>query len=202
MLVVLGVLALVIMIMLTLISKQKAHGLSLIQEAESNVYGQAITADDTEQQAENEAAPKLGTGKGKGKPGKSSTAVATTDKKKDSKAESKASAAEKDAKPKAVVTGPKFSHKVAAGDNLFKIASRYNVSPDALRQANELDGSNVKVGSSLTVPVQANHSVKDGDTWYSLTKKYGVSQQQIMKANGLTSEDGLQPGKTLVIPKK
>lgn len=43
-------------------------------------------------------------------------------------------------------------HKVASGENLTKIAKRYGVTVDQLRNANNITGDNIKAGQTLTIP--------------------------------------------------
>ncbi|MDD3484492.1 LysM peptidoglycan-binding domain-containing protein [Azovibrio restrictus] len=52
--------------------------------------------------------------------------------------------------------GPKITrHKVRKGDTLFSIARRYNVELDDLRRWNRVAGSNLKVGSTLTIQLDS-----------------------------------------------
>lgn len=53
---------------------------------------------------------------------------------------------------------------VQRGDFLSKIAKKYNVSVNALKQANNLKSDTVKVGQKLTIPNGATHSLNTGET--------------------------------------
>lgn len=44
-------------------------------------------------------------------------------------------------------------HVIARGDTLSEIAERYNVSTAAIRAANRLNGDNIRVGQTLSIPV-------------------------------------------------
>jgi LysM repeat protein len=44
------------------------------------------------------------------------------------------------------------THTVAQGETLWSIARRYNVTVDQLRTANRLQGDNVRIGQTLTIP--------------------------------------------------
>ena len=46
-------------------------------------------------------------------------------------------------------------HVIKRGDTLSEIAERYNVSLSAIRTANKLSGSNIRVGQTLTIPAYA-----------------------------------------------
>lgn len=61
--------------------------------------------------------------------------------------------------PKAAATSPKASaasgktHVVKSGESIWRIATRYKVSPQALMKANNIsDERKVKIGTSLTIP--------------------------------------------------
>ena len=47
----------------------------------------------------------------------------------------------------------KVRHVIARGDTLSQIAARYNVSTAAIRVANRLNGDNIRVGQTLSIPV-------------------------------------------------
>lgn len=46
-------------------------------------------------------------------------------------------------------------HVISRGDTLSEIAERYNVSAAAIRQANKINGDNIRVGQTLSIPVYA-----------------------------------------------
>jgi membrane-bound lytic murein transglycosylase D len=54
--------------------------------------------------------------------------------------------------PKPEPVAVRSSHKVRPGETLNKIAARYRVSVEALRDANDLDSGRVLVGTRLTIP--------------------------------------------------
>lgn len=112
---------------------------------------------------------------------------------------------------------------VQAGDNLTQIAKKYNVSVDELKEWNELEDSNVKIGTSLKVllpekqevaqvepkPVKTErqskyHSekvyiVKKGDSLFSISQKIkGVTVSDLKKWNGISSGN-IKPGMKLKI---
>ena len=59
--------------------------------------------------------------------------------------------------PQAVSTDASISkviyHKVAAGDTLWNIAQKYNTTIQEIKKANGINGSQIKIGSKLKVPV-------------------------------------------------
>ncbi len=111
------------------------------------------------------------------------------------------------------------THKVAAGETLYSISTKYSVSVDELKKANPGLGSSLSVGQELKLPVKAaggttttakpatppvteslettEHKVAAGETLYSIAKKYNVSVEDIKKANpGIGS---LKVGQTIKI---
>jgi N-acetylmuramoyl-L-alanine amidase len=44
-------------------------------------------------------------------------------------------------------------HVIARGDTLSEIAERYNVSTAAIRAANRMNGNNIRIGQTLSIPV-------------------------------------------------
>lgn len=52
------------------------------------------------------------------------------------------------------------THTVKKGDNLGRIASRYSVTVDAIRQANGIKGDNIQIGQKLTIPAKGSTSSK------------------------------------------
>ncbi|WP_428475597.1 N-acetylmuramoyl-L-alanine amidase [Photobacterium profundum] len=95
-------------------------------------------------------------------------------------------------------------HKVQRGDYLGKIASKYSVTMDSIRQLNNLKSDNVMVGQKLKVEVDApksiSHKVKRGEFLGKIATSYGVSVDSIRNANKLKS-DKLAVGQTLIIPR-
>jgi len=115
---------------------------------------------------------------------------------------------------------------VKKGDNLGNIAKKFGSSLDDLKQWNNLQDTNIALGSSLIVakseveivkeetPVTfrkkdnlasasknntINYYVKKGDSLYSIAKKYpGVTISDIKKWNDISAED-LKPGMKLKI---
>lgn len=58
------------------------------------------------------------------------------------------------AEPAAAATTGKVTHKVVAGDNLTKIASKYHVTPKAIQKANNMTTTRIKVGDKLIIPTK------------------------------------------------
>lgn len=96
-----------------------------------------------------------------------------------------------------------------SGDTLSGIASQLGVSTKDLQQWNNLRGSRLKIGQSLTVGAGssaqrlANNSdsityrVRKGDSLSSIARRHGVNIKDVMRWNHDT--DNLQPGDQLTL---
>jgi membrane-bound lytic murein transglycosylase D len=113
-------------------------------------------------------------------------------------------------------------YKVKKGDYLGNIAKRYNVTVAEIKEWNDMEDNNVKLGQTLVVSkkevavnetksskkenIAANdrnevktYYVKKGDSLFSIAKKYpGVTISDIKKWNGIKNES-LKPGMKLKI---
>ena len=109
----------------------------------------------------------------------------------------------------APVSGTKYT--VKAGDTLYSIAKKYNVTVAALAKANNITNYNlIRVGQVLTIPgktttppaTSVKYTVKAGDTLYSIAKKYNVTVAALAKANNITNYNLIRVGQVLTIPGK
>ena len=122
-------------------------------------------------------------------------------------------------------SGQRISYKVKSGDYLGKIASRYGVTVNQIKNWNHLKSNNIQVGQTLYIyknggPTVSQgsgssgsgssstkqvsktviYTVKSGDSLYKIAKLYpGVSSDDIKRANGLKS-DAIRAGQKLTIP--
>lgn len=113
------------------------------------------------------------------------------------------------------------THTVRAGENLYLIAARYNVTVRAIMRANNLRNPNViYVGQRLVIPISAAatpvatvtataapgveeeqvHVVARGETLFAIALRYGASVGELMRANNLRNANLIRPGQRLVIP--
>lgn len=98
-------------------------------------------------------------------------------------------------------------YTVKAGDTLYLIAQKYNVSVNDIRNANNLVSDTIYVGQKLIIPTKDNtnnqdtitYTVKAGDSLYKIAQTYNTTVNDIKNLNNLTS-DILQIGQTLLIP--
>lgn len=97
------------------------------------------------------------------------------------------------------------TYTVKSGDTLYGIATKYGVSVDDIKRANNLSSNLLQIGQKLTIPSSSGgsggttYTVKRGDNLYNIAQKYNVSVSAIMNANNL-STTLLQIGQVLKIP--
>lgn len=107
--------------------------------------------------------------------------------------------------PASPVSGTKYT--VKAGDTLYSIAKRYNVTVSAVAKANNITNYNlIRVGQVLIIPSKApapsaTYTVKAGDTLYSIARSYNTTVAKIAAANKITNVNAIRVGQVLVIPK-
>ncbi len=92
---------------------------------------------------------------------------------------------------------------VKAGDTVEKIAARYEVSPDTVYWANDLESSDIlSIGMSLRVPPVSGvvYTVVSGDTLSEIAQKYDVDAGDIVHVNNLADAASIRNGMELMIP--
>ena len=107
--------------------------------------------------------------------------------------------------------GQRIIHVVQPGQNLFRIALRYNTTINAIARLNGITNTRlVRAGQRLHVVTCARGSgsqpaygayyvVKRGDTLFRIAVRYGTSVSRLMSANGLRTTM-IVPGQHLAIP--
>jgi LysM repeat protein/outer membrane protein assembly factor BamB len=103
---------------------------------------------------------------------------------------------------------------VQSGDTLWKVSQKFNVSTQAIIEANHLDpAKHLYIGQKLTIPVQTTvqpeqplpvstttYWVPSGDTLWKVAQKFGVTTEAIVETNKLDPTKYLYIGQKLVIP--
>ncbi len=97
------------------------------------------------------------------------------------------------------------SHTVAKGENVYRIAKRYNTTPEAIYKINPTAKDGIKEGEILAIPVvddqeYETHAVEPGDTVYSLSKKYNTTPEAIYILNP-EAINGINVGQILRVGK-
>lgn len=98
---------------------------------------------------------------------------------------------------------------VQKGDSIYSIASKYGVTVDELKSANNLTSNLLTIGQLLVIPQTTPevtppgeyvvYTVKSGDTLYKIANQYGVSVNDIIEFNQLPSTV-LSVNQQLLIP--
>ncbi|HEX9811577.1 MAG TPA: LysM peptidoglycan-binding domain-containing protein [Burkholderiales bacterium] len=110
-------------------------------------------------------------------------------------------------------------HQVRRGETLYDIARRYRLTVEAIKTANNLRSSRLRIGQSLMLPISASayptgvkpvritihgddpiiHRVRHGETLSSIARRYNVLVRQLAEWNLMRPNDILQLGRKLKI---
>jgi LysM repeat protein len=107
--------------------------------------------------------------------------------------------------------GAPIVHVVQRGENLFRIALRYNTTVDAIAAANGIRNPQlIYVGQKLTIPQGGGttppsgggqtHVVQPGENLFRIALRYGTTPQAIAAANNLPNVHLIYAGQVLRIP--
>lgn len=99
--------------------------------------------------------------------------------------------------PKIIAT-----YTVQQGDSLFKIADRFNITPNTIAWANNLQSDKIKPGDKLTIlPVTGiiYKAQKDEDI-ASVSKKFKADTATIANFNNLATNQIIKTGQEIIIP--
>ncbi|MFZ0369840.1 MAG: LysM peptidoglycan-binding domain-containing protein [Halobacillus sp.] len=94
------------------------------------------------------------------------------------------------------------SYTVKAGDTLYSIAKRYNVSLNDLIEANQISNpSYIRIGQDLVIPQDMkSYTVKAGDTLYSIARRNGTTVKRLAEVNNISNTSLIYPGRSLMLP--
>ena len=96
-----------------------------------------------------------------------------------------------------------YIYKVKKGDNLLKIAKRFDTKVKIIEAYNKL-GKYLHIGEKILIPLDSkfvNYKVKPGDTLGEIARKFGISYKKIVKINELQSSL-IRVGQILKIPQR
>lgn len=111
-----------------------------------------------------------------------------------------------DTNPRIVdLDGPKeiSVYTVREGDTLGVIAEMFDISPNTIRWANDIDvKGTIKPGQELLIlPISGvKHKVQKGETFATIAKKYGGDAREISLFNGIEETESLVVGTEVIIP--
>ncbi len=93
-------------------------------------------------------------------------------------------------------------HVIQPGQSLYGLSQTYNVSIEAIAEANELDvEQSLVVGQAVVIPIQGSYYwVQPGDSLYSIAGRFGLSAQRLAQVNGISMNQQLSVGTRLYIP--
>ena len=102
------------------------------------------------------------------------------------------------------IPGNYIIYTVKKGDNLYSIASNYNISLEDLINFNEKGSTILHIGDELLIPKKQQteniiYVVKPGDTLYNIAKRYNISIDDLKTINNLPNNI-LQIGTEIIIP--
>ena len=107
-------------------------------------------------------------------------------------------------------------YRIESGDNLIRIAKKFDTEVGLLRQVNGIRGSMIRAGDTLMIPMgsawasslamaapseptRRGYRVRQGDSLYRIAGKFNVSVNDIIAWNALDPADYLQPGQRLTL---
>lgn len=111
-----------------------------------------------------------------------------------------------------------LTYTVKAGDTLWVISQKYNISVEQLQQANGLKSTVIYVGQQLAIPSDKtsdsgntdqnqsvtvsyqNYTVKAGDSIWSIANANSIPQDKLMKINNFNTNTVLSIGQVVKIP--
>jgi protein phosphatase len=93
-----------------------------------------------------------------------------------------------------------YNHKIKYGENLYRIAIRYNTTQLKLIEINGDRAKRLVAGTTIKIPVKAIHTVQSGESFSSISDKYKIKIRAICVANKLEKENPLKLGQKLIIP--
>ncbi len=118
--------------------------------------------------------------------------------------------------PQKINQEQQITHVVGEKETLYGLSKKYNVSVEAIQNANPILASGLQVGQELiipqsasnlpkteiTAPAKTTHLVVAKESLFSIARQYNVSVQDLENLNKELLQNGLQIGQTIAIPNK
>jgi len=93
-----------------------------------------------------------------------------------------------------------YSHKISYGENLYRLAKRFNLTQKKLTELNGNKAKSLVAGSILKIPVKALHKVESGESLSVISDEYNVKIKTICQATEISKTAVLKVGMMLIIP--
>ena len=118
---------------------------------------------------------------------------------------------------KKVAAGVPWSHVVKKGQTLSGIAKTHGVSVSAIKSANNIKGTMIRIGQVLQIPLSGSGSyrvatasythdgfyiVKKGDTLWQIARRHNMTTAALLSLNNLNKNSIIQPGQRLRVKTK
>jgi LysM repeat protein len=94
-------------------------------------------------------------------------------------------------------------HSVSSGEVLWQIAEQYNLRPETILWANDIEDPDLLlIGQDLLIPPADGvlYTVRPGDSLSDVATRYGVDIQAVISANQLGNADEIQAGADIFLP--
>ncbi|GAB6137860.1 LysM peptidoglycan-binding domain-containing protein [Halanaerobaculum tunisiense] len=102
-------------------------------------------------------------------------------------------------------------YRIQEQDTFYKLAQRFNISVDDLKEANPaVNPNNLQVGQVICIPLATppvdcpagtfQYEVEPGDSFYSIANEFGTTVADLKEANPDVNPDALLIGQVLCIP--
>ena len=97
------------------------------------------------------------------------------------------------------------TYTVKAGDNLTRIADKYNTTVDEIAELNNIaNPSKISINQEIELPESktkfVNHSVKTGDTLGAIASRYGTTVRKLAQANNISNINEIFVDQQIVVP--
>ena len=96
-----------------------------------------------------------------------------------------------------------YVYKVKKGDNLLKIAKKFDITVSMIKDYNKL-GKYLHINQKIFIPLSyrfVKYKVKKGDSILKIAKKFGIPYKKIIKFNNLNTSV-IRVGQVLKIPQR
>lgn len=99
-------------------------------------------------------------------------------------------------------------HVVQRGENLYRIALKYELTIDQIAKVNGIvNTNNLEVGQRLLIPLEpapqilppTQHTVQPGETLRTIAEAYGVDEPTLIQLNGIANPNLVYVGQVIII---